>query len=158
VILIPKWYLGQLSTWHSFTTWNMCHKYVHENKLPCICSFFHKGIIMVSMKRSYLIHMLIAWHIYHSIFKLVDGTSSAHSFNPYVYFDHSWSYIDIQILWLRILYLFPWKMLWYICHAITFLIYYMFYLYISFHAYTSTCNDTKGFSWKDLPSWKCEIL
>jgi hypothetical protein len=69
VILIPKWYLGQLSTWHSFTTWNMCHKYVQENKLPCICSFFHKGIIMVSMKRSYLIHMLIAWHIYHSIFQ-----------------------------------------------------------------------------------------
>ena len=69
VILIPKWYLGQLATWHSFTTWNMCHKYVHGNKLPCICSLFHKGIITVYMKRSYLMHMLIAWHIYHSIFQ-----------------------------------------------------------------------------------------
>jgi hypothetical protein len=39
-----------------------------------------------------------------------------------------------------------------------FLIYYFLYLYISFHAYKSTSNDTKGFNWKDLPSWKCEIL
>ena len=30
--------------------------------------------------------------------KLVDGTSSAHSFNPYAYFGHSWSYFDIQNL------------------------------------------------------------
>ena len=28
---------------------------------------------------------------------------------------------------------------------------YFFYLYISFHAYESTSNDTNGFSWKDLP-------
>jgi len=28
----------------------------------------------------------------------VDGTSSAHSFNPYAYFGHSWSYFDIQRL------------------------------------------------------------
>ena len=28
----------------------------------------------------------------------------------------------------------------------------------SFHAYKSTNNDSKGFCWKDLPSWKCEIL
>jgi hypothetical protein len=35
----------------------------------------------------------------------MDGTSSAHSFNPYAYFGHSWSYIDIQNLWLVILYL-----------------------------------------------------
>jgi hypothetical protein len=38
-----------------------------------------------------------------------------------------------------------------------FLIYYFCYLYISFHACESTSNDTKGFSWKGLPSWKCEI-
>ena len=28
--------------------------------------------------------------------KLMDETSSAHSFNPYAYFGHSWSYFDIQ--------------------------------------------------------------
>ena len=28
--------------------------------------------------------------------KLVDETSSPHSFNPYAYFGHSWSYFDIQ--------------------------------------------------------------
>ena len=38
--------------------------------------------------------------------KLVDGTSSAHSFNPYAYFGHSWSYFDIQNLRLVILYVF----------------------------------------------------
>jgi hypothetical protein len=43
--------------------------------------------------------------------KLVDGKVPATRFNPYVYFDHSWSYFDIQILRLVILYLFPWKML-----------------------------------------------
>ena len=69
VILIAKWYLGQLAIWHSVTTWNMCHTNVHENKLPCICSLYDKGINMDSMKRSYLMHMLIAWHIYHSIFQ-----------------------------------------------------------------------------------------
>jgi hypothetical protein len=31
-------------------------------------------------------------------------------------------------------------------------LYICFYLYISFHAYESTSNDTKGLSWKDLPS------
>jgi hypothetical protein len=35
-------------------------------------------------------------------------------------------------------------------------LYNFFYLYISLHAYESTSNDTNGFSWKDLPSWKCE--
>ena len=35
--------------------------------------------------------------------KFVDGTSSAHSFNPYAYFGHSWSYFDIQNLRLVIL-------------------------------------------------------
>jgi hypothetical protein len=31
-------------------------------------------------------------------------------------------------------------------------------LYISFHEYEARTNDTKGFSWKDLPFGKCEIL
>ena len=43
---------------------------------------------------------------YALMIKLVDGTSSAHSFNPYVYFGHSWSYFDIQNLRLVILYVF----------------------------------------------------
>ena len=42
---------------------------------------------------------------YASMIKLVDGTSSAHSFNPNAYFGHSWSYFDIQNLRLLILYL-----------------------------------------------------
>ena len=43
---------------------------------------------------------------YTLMIKLMDGTSSAHSFNPYAYFGHSWSYFDIQNLQLVILYLF----------------------------------------------------
>ena len=43
---------------------------------------------------------------YPLMIKLMDGTSSAHSFNPYAYFGHSWSYFDIQNLQLVILYLF----------------------------------------------------
>ena len=42
---------------------------------------------------------------YALMIKLVDETSSAHSFNPYAYIGHSWSYFDIQILRLAILYL-----------------------------------------------------
>jgi hypothetical protein len=42
---------------------------------------------------------------YALMIKLVDGTSSAHSFNPYAYIGHSWSYFDIQNLRLAILYL-----------------------------------------------------
>jgi hypothetical protein len=38
-------------------------------------------------------------------------------------------------------------------------VFYSIWLYPwSFHAYKSTSNDTKGFCWKDLPSWKCEML
>jgi hypothetical protein len=40
---------------------------------------------------------------YASMIKLVDGTSSAHLFNPYAYFGHLWSYFDIQNLRLVIL-------------------------------------------------------
>jgi hypothetical protein len=40
---------------------------------------------------------------YALMIKLVDGTSSAHLFNPYAYFGHSWSYFDIQYLRLVIL-------------------------------------------------------
>ena len=43
---------------------------------------------------------------YALIIKLMDGTSSAHSFNPYAYFGHSWSYFDIQNLRLVILYIY----------------------------------------------------
>jgi hypothetical protein len=40
---------------------------------------------------------------YALMIKLVDGTSSAHLFNPYAYFGHPWSYFDIQYLRLVIL-------------------------------------------------------
>ena len=43
---------------------------------------------------------------YTLMIKLVSGTSSTHSVNPYAYFGHSWSYFDIQNLRLVILYLF----------------------------------------------------
>ena len=42
---------------------------------------------------------------YALMLKLVDGTSSAHSYNPYAYFGHSWSYFDIQNLRLVIPYI-----------------------------------------------------
>jgi hypothetical protein len=92
--------------------------------------------IINRITKSYILNFKIRPLVteYALMIKLVDGTSSAHSFNPYAYFSHSWSYFDIQN------------------------IYYFFYLYISFQTYKSTSNDTKGFSWKDLPSWKCEIL
>ena len=43
--------------------------------------------------------------IYALRIKLVGRTSAAHSFNPYAYFGHSWSYFDIQNLQLVILYI-----------------------------------------------------
>jgi hypothetical protein len=39
----------------------------------------------------------------------------------------------------------------YYMHFQNFLYINFFYLHSSFHAYNSTSNDTKGFSWKDLP-------
>ena len=42
---------------------------------------------------------------YALMIKLMDGASSAHLFNPYAYFGHSWSYFDIPNLRLVILYL-----------------------------------------------------
>jgi hypothetical protein len=65
---------------------------------------------------------------YALMIKLVDGTSSAHSFNPDAYFGHSWSYLDIQNLRLAILYLFPWKMMWYLCHAMSLCIRYLLFM------------------------------
>jgi hypothetical protein len=81
---------------------------------------------------------------YALMIKLMGGTSSAHSFNPYTYFGHSWSYFDIPKYCL-------------LYRLSKFPIYILLLLHISFHAYESTSNDTNGFSWKDLPSWKCEI-
>ena len=65
---------------------------------------------------------------YALMIKLVDGTSSAHSFNPDAYFGHSWSHFDIQNLRLVILYLFPWIMMWYLCHAMSIRIRYLLFM------------------------------
>ena len=63
--------------------------------------------IINSITKSYILNIKIRPLVteYALMIKLVDGTSSTHSFNPYTYFGHSWSYFDIQNLRLVILYL-----------------------------------------------------
>ena len=63
--------------------------------------------IINSIAKSYILNIKIRPLVteYALTIKLVDGTSSAHSFNPYAYFGHSWSYFDIKNLQLIILYL-----------------------------------------------------
>ena len=65
-----------------------------------------KVYIINSITKSYILNIKIRPLVteYALTIKLVDGTSSAHSFNPYAYFGHSWSYFDIQNLRLVILY------------------------------------------------------
>ena len=67
-----------------------------------------KVYIINSITKSYILNIKIRPLVteYALMIKLVDGTSSAHSFNPFVYFGHSWSYFDIQSLRLVILYIF----------------------------------------------------
>ena len=66
-----------------------------------------KVYIINSITKSYILNIKIRPLVtgYALMIKLVNGTSSAHSFNPYAYFDHSWSYFDIQNPRLGILYL-----------------------------------------------------
>ena len=66
-----------------------------------------KVYIINSRTKSYIFNIKIRPLItdYTLMIKLVDGTSSTHSFNPYAYYGHSWSYFDIQNLRLVILYL-----------------------------------------------------
>jgi len=66
-----------------------------------------KVYIINSITKSYILNIKIRPLVtkYALTIKLVDGTSSAHSFNPYAYFGHSWSYFDIQNLRLVILYI-----------------------------------------------------
>ena len=66
-----------------------------------------KVYIINSITKSYILNIKIRSLVteYALMIKLVDGTSSAHSFNPNAYFRHSWSYFDIQNLRLLILYL-----------------------------------------------------
>jgi hypothetical protein len=66
-----------------------------------------KVYIINSITKSYILNIKIRPLVteYALMIKLVDGTSSAHSFNPCAYFGHSWSYFDIQNLRLVILYL-----------------------------------------------------
>ena len=67
-----------------------------------------KVYIINSITKSYILNIKIRPLVteYALMIKLMHGTSSAHSFNPYAYFGHSWSYFDIQNLRLVILYLF----------------------------------------------------
>ena len=57
--------------------------------------------------KSYILNIKIRQLVteYALMIKLVGGTCSAHSLNPYAYFGHSWSYFDIPNLRLVILYL-----------------------------------------------------
>ena len=66
-----------------------------------------KVYIINSIAKSYILNIKIRPLVteYALMIKLVDGTSSAHSFNPYAYFGHEWSYFDIQNLRLAILYI-----------------------------------------------------
>ena len=66
-----------------------------------------KVYIINSITKSYILNIKIRQLVteYALMIKLVNGTSSAHSFNPSAYFGHSWSYFDIQNLQLVILYL-----------------------------------------------------
>jgi hypothetical protein len=59
-----------------------------------------KVYIINSIAKSYILNIKIRPLVteYALIIKLVDGTSSAHSFNHYAYFGHSWSYFDFQNL------------------------------------------------------------
>ena len=70
-------------------------------------STFLKTYIINSITKSYILNIKIRPLVteYALMIKLVDGTSSTHSFNRYAYFGHSWSYFDIQNLRLVILYL-----------------------------------------------------
>ena len=66
-----------------------------------------KVYIINNIAKSYILNIKIRPLVteYALMIKFVDGTSSAHSFNPYAYFGHSWSYFDIQNQQLVILYL-----------------------------------------------------
>ena len=66
-----------------------------------------KVYIINSIAKSYILNIKIRPIMteYALTIKLVGGTSSAHSFDPYEYFGHSWSYFDIQNLRLVILYI-----------------------------------------------------
>jgi len=56
--------------------------------------------IINSIAKSYILNIKIRPLVteYALMIKLVGGTNSAHSFNPYAYFGHSWPYFDIQNL------------------------------------------------------------
>ena len=60
--------------------------------------------ILNSITKSYILNIYQNKTEYTLMIKLMEGTSSAHSFNPYTHFGHSWSYFDIQNLRLAILY------------------------------------------------------
>ena len=59
-----------------------------------------KVYIIKSITKSYILNIKRRPLVteYALMIKRVDGTSSAHSFNHYAYFGHSWYYVDIQNL------------------------------------------------------------
>ena len=65
-----------------------------------------KVYIINSITKSYILNIKIRPLVteYALMIKLVGGTSSTHSFNPYANLCHSWSYFDIQNLLLVIIY------------------------------------------------------
>ena len=65
-----------------------------------------QSIYMWTQSKSYILNIKIRPLVteYALRIKLVGGTSSSHSFNPYAYFDHLWSYFDIKNIRLLILY------------------------------------------------------
>ena len=82
--------------------WNEIHKW--KNYIQDILKIY----IINSIAKSYILNINIRPLVteYALKSKLVDGTSSAYTCNPYAYFGHSWSYFDIQNLRLVILYIF----------------------------------------------------
>ena len=78
-----------------------------------------KVYIINSITKSYILNIKIRSLVteYALLVKLVDRTSSVHSFNPYAYFGHSWSYFDIQNLRLVILYLLLFVTYWFLLCA-----------------------------------------
>ena len=82
-------------------------KYTNKKKKSNIKEIL-KVYIINSITKSYILNIKIRPLVfeYTLMIKLVDGTSSTHSFNPEAYFGHSWSYFDIQNLRLVILYIF----------------------------------------------------
>ena len=94
---------------------------------------------MNSITKSYILNIKIIPLMteYALMIKLVGGTT--HSFNPYAYFGHSWSYFDIQNLW-------SWSWLDTMLHPETLLHRACVKVYILLGPLTTSANDLAGSS------------